>query len=270
MEVTVKMKTLTCVSMSLIVILIASQSFAGLDPATIEGLWLFDEGDGDLAKDSSGKDRDGELVKGAKWVDGKFGKALEFDGTGACVVVPEFENPTKAITVTAWVKSNTPTWNTHGWILSKRNAFIVHANQGSGNISWCVFIDGGWNTPHGWQTGEVGPDDITVWHMYTCTFDSSTGDWKIYIDAEEKSSLSCNKSEINLDTGHMTIGRDDDECPNRFGNGIVDEVAIFNVALSKDDINTIMKGFETALAVEPEGKLTTTWSTIKTQYYTYP
>jgi len=100
--------------------------------------------------------------------------------------------------------------------------------------------------------------------MYTCTFDSTTGDWKIYIDGEEKSSLSCNKAEINLDTGHLTIGRDDDECPNRFGDGAIDEVAIFNVALSEDEIKEIMtKGLTGMTAVSPGGKLPVAWGAIK-------
>ena len=47
-------------------------------------------------------------------------------------------------------------------------------------------------------------------------------------------------------------------------SGLIDEVAIFKVALTKDDIKTIMdKGLEHAGAVDLSGKLATAWSTIK-------
>ncbi len=50
-------------------------------------------------------------------------------------------------------------------------------------------------------------------------------------------------------------------------NGLIDEFAIFNVALTEDDIKTIMdKGLARALgiaAVSPSGKLTATWGSIK-------
>jgi len=47
--------------------------------------------------------------------------------------------------------------------------------------------------------------------------------------------------------------------------GIIDEVGIFNNALSEDDVKAIMqKGLEqTALMVEPSGKLASTWGNIK-------
>jgi hypothetical protein len=50
-------------------------------------------------------------------------------------------------------------------------------------------------------------------------------------------------------------------------NGIIDEVAVFNVALSDNDIESIMtKGLEKATgmtAVSPSGKLAITWGDIK-------
>ena len=39
----------------------------------------FDESFGKVAKDSSGNDRHREVGKALKWIDGEFGKAVEFD-----------------------------------------------------------------------------------------------------------------------------------------------------------------------------------------------
>jgi hypothetical protein len=47
-------------------------------------------------------------------------------------------------------------------------------------------------------------------------------------------------------------------------SGLLDEVAIFNVALNKDDIKAIMnKGLEEGLAIDIDGTLTTTLASIK-------
>ena len=50
------------------------------DDATV-GLWHFDEGDGDVAYDSSGNDINGEINE-TQWIDGRFDSTLYFDGDG--------------------------------------------------------------------------------------------------------------------------------------------------------------------------------------------
>ena len=244
--------------------LAVGQSLALFDLDSLEGLWLFDEGNGNTAVDASGKGLDGKLIGSPKWVDGQFGKALEFDGAGAYVEIPAHSNPTKAITVSVWVQSPSPAWNQHGFLVSKRDAYILHPNLGSNAVAFPVFNGGGWNVPNAWDTGSVGPDDITEWHMYTGTYDSATGEWKIYIDGEEASALDLTKNEIAEDIDVLWIGRDQC-CDPRFGSAIVDEVAIFNVALTQDEIQTIMdNGLDLAvLAVQPNGKMTTTWGSVK-------
>ena len=73
------------------------------------------------------------------------------------------------------------------------------------------------------------------------------------------------KPSLDADPSRMRIGRSDEghQC-----EGLLDEVALFNVPLSQEDIKTIMeKGLESAtgsLAVDPESKLATTWGKLKT------
>ena len=55
--------------------------YAGLDDKSLVLYLSFDEGKGGNAADSSVHGHDGELIKNPTWVDGQFGKALEFDGT---------------------------------------------------------------------------------------------------------------------------------------------------------------------------------------------
>ena len=265
MKVRVTRMALVCISLILMGLIFTSQSIAAdIDPGTLEGLWLFDESTGNVAKDSSGKGLDAKRMGNPKWVAGKFGKALEFDGAGAFIEIPAHENPSTAITVSAWVKSATPTWNQHGWVVEKRDAYMLHPVLGEINMGWIVCNGGCWNQPGQWTDGKIGPKDITQWHMYTGTFDSKSGAWKLYIDGKVESTLDLNKAKIVVDNGPIFIGQDTC-CPPRWGAGSVDEVAIFNVALTEKEVQAIYEGFESALAVKPAGKLTTRWADIKTQ-----
>ena len=263
MKFRIVISILTCLTFCLFIL----TSDAALDPETLVGAWLFDEGKGDVAEDSSGNGLDGALKGNAKWVNGQFGEALEFDGASGYVEVPAHANPQEQITVSIWVKSNAATWNQNGWFVEKRNAFVLHPNQGSKNVAWAICNGGCWNKPGGWNDKSIGPADITQWHMYTTTFDSATGEWFIYIDGDVASEMVINKTPLDADAGPVFIGNDTC-CAGRFGNGIVDEVAIFSVALEEADIKALMKnGLEgTVLDVNVEGKMTTTWGNVKTRY----
>ena len=249
-------------------ILFISTASAEIDPDSVVGVWLFDEGKGDIATDASENGLDGELIDKPKWVEGKFGMALEFDGQSSYVQIPAHENPNEAITVSAWVKSPNATWNQPGWIVEKRPAYIIHPNNGTTNVAWPVCNGGCWNKPGGWNDGNVGTDDITEWHMYTTTFDSNTGEWYIYIDAEEESALDLAKNPIDPDSGPVNIGFDDCCGGTRFGAGVVDEVVILSVAFEQEDIEKMYKNglYAEVLAVEPADKMTTTWADVKVKY----
>ncbi|MBM3236363.1 hypothetical protein FJZ31_08700 [Candidatus Poribacteria bacterium] len=62
----------------------------------------FDEGKGQVAKDQSNLGNDGE-IRNAKWVEGKYGSALEFNGKDAEVRVPDNKSfDLTAITLEVW------------------------------------------------------------------------------------------------------------------------------------------------------------------------
>ena len=58
-----------------------SQAKTDLTDKKVVGIWLFDDIKGDQAKDTSENGLDGELEGKVKVVDGKFGQALQFDGS---------------------------------------------------------------------------------------------------------------------------------------------------------------------------------------------
>ena len=72
---------------------------------TTIGIWHFDEGSGNIARDSSGNDNNG-TVYGASWTTGVNATALSYDGEDDYVEVPHSDslNVTDEITIEAWMK----------------------------------------------------------------------------------------------------------------------------------------------------------------------
>ncbi len=67
-------------------------------------LWHFDEGVGETASDASGNGLDG-VVSGAEWVEGRFGKALQWtEENGQVSVATDLAAITDRFTLQAWIK----------------------------------------------------------------------------------------------------------------------------------------------------------------------
>ena len=97
--------TIALVSVIALSLMAASVSNAAINPEDVVAIWLFDEGDGDIAEDSSGNGHDGQIAADINWVDGKFDKAVELPG-----VIPQF------ITVPHEESLNLDTWSVTAWI----------------------------------------------------------------------------------------------------------------------------------------------------------
>jgi hypothetical protein len=242
---------------------LTASSFAELDPETCVGVWLFDEGEGDIAADSSGKGNDGELMGGPAWADGKFGSALEFDGSSKYVDCGDDESLsiTKTITVQAWVEFGG----------SPSSAIIISKYGASGSgLSYMLVINGDGGAPGnasfylgGWKHFKTQIND-NDWHHLAATV--SSGGIDLYVDGELDSHYG-GVSSISVSTSTVTIGAPNS---NHWGapfGGVIDDAAIFDVALEQEDILTLMdKGLKESLypsAVDVSGKLTTTWANIK-------
>ena len=59
-----KMKRLTiiCISFIIVSLMFAGQSYAEIDSESILGIWLLDEGSGDITEDASGNGHDLSLI----------------------------------------------------------------------------------------------------------------------------------------------------------------------------------------------------------------
>ena len=246
-----------CISLIVVSLIFTDVSNAKIDPASIIGVWLFDEGGGDTTRDSSGKGNDGKLVNNPKWVAGKFGKALEFDGKDDYVEVPDNDTlDVTAITLVAWVKSEAKQLVDGNVIVYKKSSYI-HQYWAT-TINPGVFVGGQW-CGSGWLPQAIIWDND--WHHVALTYDGSIQ--KFYVDGVFKGDNAACKGKIDITDSSLTIGTGN----VGFYTGSIDEVAVFDVALDEDDFEIIItKGLGAVAAVFPIGELTTTWGMIKAQW----
>jgi hypothetical protein len=237
--------------------LLTVPGYAKTDPKTVVGMWLFDEGNGNVAKDSSGNKNDGNLMGNPKWVDGKFSKALEFDGVGGYVDLPQLpEQTNQPLSFTAWIKWGGSTATTRG-VWGYTNVATVNCHfeiQAAGMRLRLGSIN---------KTGMTSPP-VNQWAFVGFTYDGTTA--RYYLNGVEVGSFSGSTGTIfgaESALGHMTGVSD----AGRYFDGLVDEAAIFNQALKEEDIQTIMnQGLGRAFgitAVSPAGKLAGIWGDIK-------
>jgi hypothetical protein len=262
----IKMKA-KCLLIGVVVLFIAgvltASSFAELDPETCIGVWLFDEDEGDIAADSSKEGNDGQLVGNPAWVEGKFGSALEFVGANKYVDCGDEESLsiTKTITVQAWVEFEG----------SPSSAIVIskYGVSGSG-LSYMLVINGDGGASgkasfylSGWRHFSTQINDGD-WHHLAATVNSEGID--LYVDGELDIHYA-GVPTISVSNSTVTIGAPNSNNWGTSFSGVIDDVAIFDVALEKEDILTLMnQGLEESLypsAVDVSGKLTTTWANIK-------
>jgi len=242
-------------------VMLATQSYAKIDPKTIVGMWLFDEGSGKIAKDSSGNGNDGTL-EGPDWVDGKFGKALDFNGASDYVDAGNDPitdtNGTKILSISAWVKRATNT-----------SKVLVAIRRSPGGYILGVGVTGA-------SANQIKMTKFAIVDIYLGTFPQDT-DWHhlvgvwdekgqtAYIDGVVNGNSADTANFSSASAGKLLIGGDTND--QGYTDGAIDDVGIFNVALTADDVKNIYNnglGRATGLApVSPKGRLTTVWGEIK-------
>jgi len=229
---------------------------ANTSNADIVGMWLFDDASGDVAIDSSENGNDGVLVGDPEWVEGKFGKALSFDGVDDYVDTELNTNDLSSpITISFWMNPNeikkSPLVSGYNGANPRENRWDIQLNRdGASKIRW---------VEHEGRDGAISATVLQAdtWYHITVIHDLPNSESKIFVNGELEATA---KIEQDVNTDRVVQFADGDgDC---YG-GIIDEVAIFNVALSEDLISDIMTKGLAPTAVSPSGKLATTWSEIK-------
>jgi len=234
--------------------------------------WSFDNIMNDIAEDHVGGN-DVEIIRGdppellggkesdPQIIDGKFRKALEFDGDG------DYAQSTEEIeisgqdprTLSAWVRWNTKSDQFHvavgfGW--------EGETNQICNGELFCITTWGGnaitmWGVCNDHKT-TVSAEPGT-WYYVSMVYDDQMN-LEIYVDGNSEYEAS-----TNLNTGEgtrLTLGKKIFTFADRtWANCAVDEVSIYDRPLSGAEVKQNLKS--SGWAVNPANKLSVTWGDIK-------
>lgn len=234
--------------------IIASLSLANVAEDGLVAYWPFDEGTGKAAEDVTGNGHDGKFAGSPKWVDGKFGTALEFDGEEDHVVVSDDaafaieEN----ITFMAWFSPG-DVLTSRRLMVKNNSIFVIFDFGNKDSIDFLVKPDNTFaeSKTTDWKVGE--------WYHFAGTFDGKT--MKVYVngklEGEEANNVPIAPSDLEL-----WIGGDDFGRPTDFFPGTIDEVRLYEKTLTEAEIQKVM---DTPQDVEARGKLATAWGRIKAQ-----
>jgi len=204
------------------------------------GWWKMDEGEGDKIYDSSGNGKTGTLTQmdpPNDWVAGKFGKALDFDGSDDYSVIDSYPSASldNSLTVSFWFNVASNTGNGR-WMTN------------IGNYRPGIYLNG--LTPAIYYVGATGLPASNEYIDWAQTI--STGDWhfttfKFWPDPNHSG-----KKAWQWQIDGKTMSGDNADLPSPsarqsvFGNasapfnGQLDDIRLYNYALSDQQVNQAM------------------------------
>jgi hypothetical protein len=252
-----------CVLICLVVFLISSGVAMSMVDDSVVLYLTFDSDEGKAVKDISLHHNDGVTKGNPQKVEGIFGSALELNGTTDSIEIPHNEslNMTGAVTMEMWVNlvANGKTDNQVGmekgaWEPGEYSLYVFYV---PGNALALQFNDlpvacGDANS------GNLGKNvKDGKWHHVAGTWDGKK--ISIYTDGTLDKAFECAGS-LSKNTKSLYIGaRTGDQ---RFLQGTVDEVRIYNRALSEAEIKKDMNTFG-GFSVSSLGKLAVCWGTLR-------
>jgi len=209
----------------------------GLAPFThgLVGYWKFDEGSGTIAYDSSGYNNNGTLYNSPTWTTGKVGGALSFDGADDYVDAGNGEsfNMSNAITIAAWIYPR--------YSGSNEQLIISKGGPGFYSTGWRVGIKYGNIRIHYFDDIEQRsinyiPYSPNQW--YHIVFSGSVGGgMKAYLNGVVQPTTYLFTNGLTTNTLNLNIGRY--SLGSSYFNGLIDEVRLYNRALSDAEIKAI-------------------------------
>ncbi len=200
--------------------------------------WKLDETDGETAEDSAGNN-DGRVVGDPQWQPsaGKIGGALEFDGDGDYVEIGRESNFDIAdqITVSTWIKVNQFDKEWQAVIAKGDSAWRIQRNQNNNSLEFaCSGLKIPSGAPWGNLYGERSVND-GKWHHIAGIYDGSK--MYLYVDGTVDTSQPAS-GRINTNDQPVYIG-ENSENTGRYWDGLIDDVRIYNYALSEDGVTEL-------------------------------
>jgi len=212
------------------------------------GYWSFNEGTSTTAGDFSGNGNNGSLSGFANpptatsgWGNGKFGKALNFDGSDDYVTMGDKDsfNPSSAITIAGWVNIDITTGDKT--IIGKTEALAGVSGE------YFLRVDGQKirftiQTSAGTTGAFLGNTTLSIgtWYHVAGVWDGSNA--SIYLNGVSDATPSSLGGTLGNNSSPLTVGTLRTlTTPTKFMDGKIDEVRVYNRALSASEISALYK-----------------------------
>ncbi len=247
-----------------LICLISFIVLANAAQADLVGLWRFDEGSGTVANDASGSGHHGTLVGDPLWTGGKIGGALDFDGQDDVVEIGAFDVVGPGITLAGWMRprsfaindgrviTKAVEWgeNDHWWMLS------TIASGGEDRLRFRLKTEGQNTTTLIADSGALVVDE---WQHAAATWDGTA--MRLFLNGEEVGSA--DKDGAAVATNPDASAAIGSQPPDAFApatpdhvakyfDGLLDDVRLYNNALSAVQLQGIMEGEGYPFAFSPD------------------
>src|SRR3989344_1220000 len=216
-----------------------NEANAAVSNLGLVGYWSMNEGTGAFAEDYSGGSNRGILVSGPTWVDGKRGKALNFDGTNDNVQVKNTSafalSSGGSYTISLWVNyaitsAELATYDRFlSWLDGATNIQVGLANCTT--VGACFYL----NNASTDQVASVATN-ITLrngW-QHVVVVKSGAASYSIYVNGLSAGggTTDANVGRLTGNTATVFIGQRGDGVAAAHTKGILDEIRIYKRALS--------------------------------------
>ncbi|HWO59865.1 MAG TPA: LamG domain-containing protein, partial [Umezawaea sp.] len=213
----------------------ASATVSTAPPLGLVAAYSFDQGSGTSLPDLSGNGNNGTIANASWSTGGKYGSALSFNGTNAIVNVPDSASLdlTSGMTLEAWVNPSAlgTSWRT---VLMKETSgdmvYDLYGNRNTTVPTTEVRVGGSAQSDNG-----TSALPLNTWVHLASTYDGNV--LRLYVNGTQVSQLLVVGS-IATSTGALRIGGNT-IWPEWFA-GLIDEVRIYNRALSTTEIQADM------------------------------
>ena len=193
--------------------------------------WKLDENSGSPYIDSYG-DADLTCSNCPTTSSGKVDNAQDFNAANTeRIYTDPISNPTSEITVMAWVKPDDLTSPDKG-IITKENTFLLEIESEGAELSFSRYQGGSFSECE----PEVSVFHEGVWTHVAATWDGSVS--RVYVNGSEIGSDDFADGPINSNTNPYYVGFSTYD-PDRYFDGCIDEVAVFDTALEETEIQQL-------------------------------
>jgi hypothetical protein len=203
--------------------------------------YAFDEGSGITASDSSGNGNTGTLLNGPVWTAGKVGSAVSFDGLNDSIMVANNSAlmPSSSLTLAAWFNADAQQGQ-YATIIGKTasGGYWLGIDRDGLDCGVPNAVCGELFAGNGWTFVPSPAITYSTWNHVALTYDGSTA--RLYFNGVLSNTTSLSGT-VGDATQPLCIGMDPNggTCSDGPFKGLVDEVKIYNRALSASEIFTM-------------------------------